>query len=103
MFLILCIGAGTNVSGQQRQVTGTVLDPDGLPVKLASIQVMGTNRGTTADELGGFKIQATAGEELEVSSIGFLTTKIKVGQNNKLVIALSRSGNDLGEVVVTAL
>ena len=103
IFLLVFLMAGGKVFAQQRQVTGTILDQDGLPVKLASIQVVGTNRGTIADENGEFKIEATTGEELQVSAIGFLTSKIKIGQNNKLVIALSRSGNNLGEVVVTAL
>ncbi len=103
MFLLLCIVAGTKGFAQLRQFTGTILSTDGLPVKLASIQVIGTNRGTSADEHGEFKIDATPGEELQVSAIGFLTSKIKVQQQNKLVITLTRSGNDLGEVVVTAL
>ena len=103
LFLLLCMVAGTRGFAQQRQFIGTVLSSDGLPVKLASIQVIGTNRGTSADEQGGFKIDATPGEELQVSSIGFVISKIKVSQKNNLVITLTRSGNDLGDVVVTAL
>ena len=102
-FLLLYVATGIKVFAQQKQLTGTVLSSDGLPVKLASVQVIGTKRGTTADELGEFKITVTVGEELEVSSIGFVTSKIKVEQKNKLVITLTRSGNDLGDVVVTAL
>ena len=103
MFLLLCIVAGTKGFAQQRQLTGTILNTDGLPVKSASIQVIGSNRGTTADEQGEFKIMVTPGEELQVSSIGFVTSKIKVAQENKMLITLTRSGNDLGDVVVTAL
>lgn len=103
MFLLLFIAAGTRCFAQQRQITGTVLGTDGIPVKLASIQVIGTDRGTIAGEQGEFKIDASTGEELQVSSIGFVTSVIKVGQNNKLVITLTSSGNALEEVVVTAL
>ncbi len=103
MFLLLSIVSGSNGFAQQRQVTGTILSPDGLPVRLASIQVIGSNRGAIADEQGQFKIEANAGEELQVSSIGFATLIVKVGQDSKIVITLSRSGNDLEDIVVTAL
>lgn len=101
--LLLFAAAGPRVFGQQRQFTGTVVGADGLPVKQASIQVIGTNRGTSADELGEFTIEVNTGEQLQVSSVGFVTQSISIGQSNQQVIILTRSGSDLGEVVVTAL
>jgi TonB-linked SusC/RagA family outer membrane protein len=103
MILLLYIITGTKGFAQQRQFTGTVLSADGLPVRAASIQVVGTNRGTSADEHGEFKIEVKSGDELQVSSVGFVSLIVKVGQSDKLVITLTRSGSDLGEVVVTAL
>src|SRR5690349_12411402 len=99
MLLLLFTIAGTRGFSQQRQFNGTVLSTSGLPVRLASIQVVGSNRGTSADEEGFFKIDANTGDQLEVSAVGFVPQIIKVGQNSRLVITLTSSGNDLGEVV----
>ncbi|HSF44999.1 MAG TPA: TonB-dependent receptor plug domain-containing protein, partial [Chitinophagaceae bacterium] len=103
MILLLITVAGFEGFAQPRQVTGTVLGTDGLPVRLASIQVVGSNRGTVADEQGEFKIEASAGEDLEISAIGFTKLIVKVGDNNRLSITLTPSGNNLEDVVVTAL
>jgi TonB-linked SusC/RagA family outer membrane protein len=103
MCLFLFAFAGTKCFAQQKQISGKILNPDGQPVKLASIQVVNSNRGTTADDDGRFKIEASVGEELEVSSVGFQKSIIKVGQENDLVIVLKVTGNDMEEVVVTAL
>ena len=103
MFLVLCLGGSATLFAQQKQFTGTILDADGLPVKLASVQVIGTNRGTSANEQGAFTIEASTGEQLQLSAIGFVSRVFKLEQNTNLVISLTRSGSDLGEVVVTAL
>ena len=101
--LLLYIGASFTVYGQQRQIMGTVLNTDGTPVKFATVQVLGTNEGISADEQGKFKIEATAGQRLQVSSIGHESSIIRIGKNNMLEITLVPSANKLGEVVVTAL
>src|SRR6476620_7764007 len=103
MFLLLYFMVGSQAVAQQRQVTGTITSADGLPVKQASIQVIGTNRGTSADEQGNFRINAAPGEELQVSSVGFLPYRMKLEQQSKLLITLTDAKSDLGEVVVTAL
>ncbi|MDP4128810.1 MAG: SusC/RagA family TonB-linked outer membrane protein [Bacteroidota bacterium] len=103
IFLFCFMGVTSTVFAQMRQLTGTVLDANGVPVKFATVRVVGANRGTSADELGKFKIEATAGEELQITSVGYEPGIIKVGRSNTLLISLTASGNKLGEVVVTAL
>ena len=103
MFLLLMVAAGSKAFAQKQELSGIVLNADGLPIKLASIQVKGTKRGSTSDEQGEFKITVAPGQELQVSSVGFVTRLIKVEKVTKLVITLTNSGSDLGEVVVTAL
>jgi TonB-linked SusC/RagA family outer membrane protein len=102
MFLLLMVTAGSKAFAQKQELSGIVLNAEGLPIKLASIQVKGTKRGSTSDEKGEFKITANLGQELQVSSIGFVTRSIKVEKVTKLVITLTNSKSDLGEVVVTA-
>ncbi len=102
MFLLLMVAAGSKAFAQKQEISGTVLNAEGLPINLASIQVKGTKRGSTSDEKGEFKISATIGQELQVSSVGFVTRLIKVEKVTKLVITLTNAKSDLGEVVVTA-
>jgi TonB-linked SusC/RagA family outer membrane protein len=104
-FGMLLIGIGTTftVFAQQRILTGTVLNTEGNPIKFATVQVVGSSNGASADEQGKFKIKAATGQELRVSSIGYEPDIVKVGKSNILVITLVHSGNEMGEVVVTAL
>ncbi len=101
--LLFLIGVSTGTVAQQRQITGTVLGSDGAPVKFATVQVVGTSAGVSADEQGRFKIEAVPGQRLQVSAVGYESKTIKVGKSNLLSITLTSSGNKLGEVVVTAL
>ena len=97
------MGTSSTVHAQQHQLTGTVVNSEGLPIKSATVQVVGTNRGTSADGLGKFQIEINAGEQLRISSVGYEPNIVKVGKGNTLIITLNSSGNKLGEVVVTAL
>ena len=103
MLLLFYIGTSSTVHAQQHQLTGTVVNSEGVPIKSATVQVVGTNRGTSADGQGKFQIEADTGEQLRISSIGYEPNIVKVGKGNTLVITLNSSGNKLGEVVVTAL
>ena len=103
VLLLLNMGVSSTVFAQQRELSGTVLNSDGIPIKYATVQVVGTAQGISADEQGKFTITASPGQQLQVSSIGYETAIVKVGTSNNLVITLASSGNKLGEVVVTAL
>ena len=102
IFFVLIIGV-VSEGFAQRQISGTVLSSNGEPVKFATVQVLGTSRGTSADENGKFKINAKYGEQIKISSIGYEPSTIKVGKSDNIVVTLSVSGDKLGEVVVTAL
>ena len=71
MFLLLIVATGSNAFAQKQELSGTILNSDGLPIQFASIQVKGTTRGATSNEQGEFKITASPGEELQVSSVGY--------------------------------
>lgn len=99
----LCIVFCNTVLAQQRQFKGTILNDNGAPVKFATIQLLGTNVGTSADEQGKFVIDAIPGQKLAVSAIGYEPFTVEIGNQNSMVVRLVSSGNKLGEVVVTAL
>ena len=59
MFLLLIVATGSNAFAQKQELSGTILNSDGLPIQFASIQVKGTTRGATSNEKGEFKITSS--------------------------------------------
>lgn len=100
----ICIFYSFSLSAQQKAITGTVTSADGRnPLPGVTVRVSGTNRGSTTNADGQFQIEASKGETLEFSSIGFQTRQVRIEGNNKISISLSPSQSSLGELVVTAL
>lgn len=93
--IALLIGA---IGITNAQITGTVTDEYGEPLPGASIVVVGTTTGATSDFDGNFTIEATIGDILKVSFIGFETLQIRVDQA-VMNIRLT-SGLALSEVVI---
>lgn len=83
-------------------VTGKVLSADDQqPLPGATVVVKGTNRATITDMDGAFSIQASSGEILVISFIGFTENEIAVQSGQTIYeVALSLSTADLSEVVV---
>lgn len=84
------------------QITGRVLAAeDSEPLPGVSILVNGTSRGTVTNMDGEFAIQASSGETLTISFIGFETREVAVtGGQTSYEIIMEPSIGDLGEVVV---
>lgn len=85
---------------QSKVVTGTVVDPTGMPVIGANIMIKGTTNGTITDMDGNFSLEADKDAILVVSYIGFANQEIKVGNQSKLSIALKEDAEALYELVV---
>ena len=81
-------------------VNGNVSDGS-EPLIGASVKVVGTSNGAMTDIDGNFTLKCHAGDELEVSYIGYNTLRVKAQE--KLEITLEESSVALNEVVVTAL
>lgn len=99
----LLVMVSTIVLAQQKTINGVIRNADGTPVPKATVQVKGTNRGTTSDEKGEFTIQATANENLVISAIGFTPAEQKIGSNSQFTISLSTATKEMEAIVVTAL
>ena len=85
---------------QDNKITGTVLDPTGMPVIGANIMVKGTTNGTITDMDGKFSLEAREGAVLVVSYIGFANQEIKIGKQKQLSITLKEDSQALDELVV---
>jgi TonB-linked SusC/RagA family outer membrane protein len=89
---------------QVRPISGKITDEKGAPVSSASIVVKGQRTGGSASDAdGNFKVSASRGNVLVVSSVGFTTKEVTVGAGSTLNITLASADGTLSEVVVTAL
>jgi Carboxypeptidase regulatory-like domain len=75
IIILVClfvIGAAANVSGADRRLTGTVVDPTGRTVPRAYVRVIDASgaaeRAAFADEAGRFELTATDGAECRVEA-----------------------------------
>ena len=85
----------------QSRVTGTVFDEsNGEAIIGATVRVKGASTGTVTDVDGHFSIDASAGQTLEVSYIGYTTQTVKVPRNLQVDIRLSEDTHTLDQVVV---
>jgi TonB-linked SusC/RagA family outer membrane protein len=94
--LLMCV-----VVFAQKKITGKVVDSDGKPVAGATVQVKGSNVGTSTLEDGTFAITVPANAVLQISATGTKSQDVKVGQSSALSITLASTLSNLEEVVVT--
>lgn len=88
---------------QQKTVTGTVTDEQGLPLPGVNVLVEDTNRGTQTDFDGNYSLQVSQGEVLVFSFLGMTTARITVQEPSTIDVVLEGSEAQLDEVIVTAL
>jgi TonB-linked SusC/RagA family outer membrane protein len=92
------------VFSQNTVISGTVMDGTGHPIVGASVLVSASNRGTSTDADGKFKIVVPPHAALIFSAAGYLTSTIEAARvADGLVIKLSEDITHLDEVVVTGL
>ena len=88
---------------QEKTITGTVTDQDGLPLPGVNIVVAGTTTGTQTDFDGNYSISASEGQTLLFSYIGQKEVGQTVGAGSSMSVQMSEDAQALEEVVVTAL
>lgn len=99
LLLYLCFGLTTVMA--QTLVRGTVVDNLGIPLPGLAVIVDGTSRGVTTDLDGNFEIQASSGEVLLFSYIGFKTVKRTIGDATVVInVTMEEDTEQLDEVVI---
>ncbi|GAB3320576.1 SusC/RagA family TonB-linked outer membrane protein [Larkinella ripae] len=90
-------------SAQTRTLSGTLIAAEEGPLPGANVVVKGSTIGTTTDNQGKFTLKIpTDNPTIIISSIGFLTEEIVVGNRTTLDLTLKTDVKSLSEVVVTA-
>lgn len=94
----------TIVSMAFKQITGVVRDAlSNATIPGVTVMVKGTSKGTSSNAEGRFTMEASEGDVLVFSAIGFKATEITVGADNTYTVSLETDEKGLSEVVVTAL
>lgn len=89
------------VETEKGYVSGTVSDAMGILVNV-NVFNKNTNKGTSTDNQGYFKIKADEGDILVYTYLGKKTSYIRIGKINELYVVLEDDGERLGEVVLNA-
>ncbi len=86
--------------GQEKTISGNVIDQSGLPLPGVSVIVVGTTNGTQTDFDGNYTINASVGQVLRFSYLGQKTVERTVGSPNSINVQLEEDAEALEEVVV---
>jgi len=98
LFLCMLFLLFNSTYAQTGKINGTVKNEKGEPVEAASVQLSGTNKGALTNKAGVFSLQASPGDLLLISYIGYDTLRVKATASLNLV--LHPSSSTLNDVVV---
>ncbi|MBD0377614.1 MAG: carboxypeptidase-like regulatory domain-containing protein, partial [Flavisolibacter sp.] len=100
--LLLVLFFSNTTFAQQTQVQGRVTDSKGQPLPGVSVVVKGTSAGTATDNSGNFTITVpNQNASLIISSIGYPTQEVPVGNRTNIPVQLTAVAGQLNEIVVT--
>ncbi|MGV3601045.1 MAG: TonB-dependent receptor [Dyadobacter fermentans] len=102
--LALLLSATSLLSFAQKSVSGRVTDAeDGKPLPGATIKA-GEIRGTSTDKDGRFTLKNISEniDALDISYIGYQTSKVALSASNELEIKLNKSTYQADEVIINA-
>jgi TonB-dependent starch-binding outer membrane protein SusC len=85
---------------QDKQVAGKVKDGSGSGMPGVTVTVKGTQRGTTTDVDGNYKVAVPNNSTLVYSYVGFLGKEVAVGNQSVVDVTLAEDSKTLNEVVV---
>lgn len=89
------------VHGQEREITGTVSDAvTGSPMAGVTVVIKGSDRGTTTDAKGRYKLAVPDRGVLAFSFIGYEEKAVSVGTALVVDVALSEGSEVIEELVV---
>jgi outer membrane receptor for ferrienterochelin and colicins len=108
--VLLARHGGTGIPGselhstrQEQRITGRVTSAeDGAALQGVTITIQGTSMGTATDERGNYAINASTGQVLVFSYIGFVSEEVTVGSRAVINMILAPDIKNLGEIVVVS-
>ncbi|MEZ2445069.1 SusC/RagA family TonB-linked outer membrane protein [Chitinophaga sp. RCC_12] len=103
ILLVYCTFSLSSIA-QTGIVTGKVTGEKGESLPGVSVQVKNTNKGTSTDTDGNFRLDAgNTDVTLVFRLVGYLTTEVNTGGKGSITVTLKQDTRNLDQVVVTAL
>jgi TonB-dependent starch-binding outer membrane protein SusC len=96
----LLLHIGNNAFAQTKVIGKIINERTSAPTSGATITVKNTTRTAVADEEGRFTIDASAGEVLVITMVGYVKKEITIGKTNTIQVKLSESSSTMDDVVV---
>jgi TonB-linked SusC/RagA family outer membrane protein len=91
------------IIAQDRIITGTIKDENGIPIANASVIIKETKRGTTTGINGNYSITINGkSQKLVFSYTGKASEEITIGNNSVINVTLKQGEGSLQEVIVVA-
>lgn len=100
MICILLCGFQTIAFAQQRTIQGVVTSENSEPLPGVNILIKGTTNGTTTDVSGSYTLQASQGDVLVFSFIGYQQREVTVGSQTTINVSMNEDMQSLSEVVI---
>lgn len=88
---------------QERVVTGTVTDADGMPLPGVNVLKRGTAEGTQTNFDGEYSIEVTGGDVLIFSYLGYDSKQVVIQDQSVIDVVMTVDAAQLEEVVVTGV
>ncbi|KGE13088.1 SusC/RagA family TonB-linked outer membrane protein [Sphingobacterium deserti] len=101
----LCIMACSSmiqVHAQQTALAGKIVDATGMPISGVSINVKGTQLGTSTNESGLFTLSAPSTGTLVITAVGYAGQEIPIAGQKSIQVTLRPDDTALDEVMVVA-
>jgi TonB-linked SusC/RagA family outer membrane protein len=90
-----------SLCAQNYKASGTVTDDNNEPLVGATVKVEGASTGVITDLDGKFSVSCNSNSTLDISYIGFVSQKVKAGQNLKIV--LTTDARTIDETIVVGI
>ena len=102
LFFVTGLFLLSGLMSYSQQISGNIQDEDSKPIPGVTVVVDGTTIGTTSDFDGNFTIDASEGDNLIFSFIGFETQSVPAS-GDFMTIIMNTEDTILDEVVITGL
>lgn len=105
LFVFVAILSSWCMTAQEKTITGTVTSStDGTTLPgVTIIDLTDPSKGALTDFDGKYTIEAAEGQSLQFSFVGMKTETVTVGSSSVIDVAMQDGGEQLDEIVVTAL
>jgi len=101
LLFLMCFMSVTSYLLAQSAVTGKVTDENGDGIPGANIIIKGTRTGSVTDFDGNYSLNASSGDVLVYSYVGYSTQDVTLGSQAEVNVQLSIDVASLDEIVVT--